>query len=174
MLFGKSPSPTFTTLTHYIFWTAWINLLWSMGACTRDIIHGYTYCVSFEDAFSRYTWIYFVKQKSETLSIFKQFKTLVELQLNKKIKSVQSDWGGEFRSFTQYLATFGIVHRLICPHTHHQNGVVERKQKHIVEIGLTLLYQASLPIKFWDHSFHTAIYLINRLPSIAQNNTIPF
>lgn len=145
-----------------------------MGPAPVTSLMGYSYYVSFVDAFSRYTWIYFIKQKFETLSIFKQFKTLVELQLNKKIKSIQSDWGGEFRPFTQYLTSFGIVHRLICPHTHHQNGVVERKYRHIVEIGLVLLSQASLPMKFWDHNFYTAIYLINHLPSIAQNSTIPY
>lgn len=135
---------------------------------------GYTYYVSFVDAYNRYTWIYFLKQKSETLAIFKQFQTMVELQLNHKIKSVQSDWGGEFRLFTQYLSSLGITHRLICPHTHHQNGVVERKHRYIVDIGLTLLSQVLLPLKFWDHAFHTTIYLINCLPSIFHNHIIPF
>jgi len=54
---------------------------------------GFNYYVSFVDAYSRYTWIYFLKQKSETLSVFKQFKSLVELQLNQKMKSIQTDWG---------------------------------------------------------------------------------
>src|SRR4051812_3536355 len=55
------------------------------------------------------------------------------LQLNTKLKAIQTDWGGEFRPFKQFLADLGIVHRLICPHTHHQNGVVERKHRDIVE-----------------------------------------
>ena len=67
---------------------------------------------------------------------------MVELQLNTKIKSVQSDWGGEYRPFTALLNSYGISHGLICPHTHHQNGVVERKLRHIVDLGLTLVYHA--------------------------------
>lgn len=135
---------------------------------------GYKYYISFVDAFSRYTWIYFLKVKSDALSIFTQFQKLVENQFNCKIKAVQSDWGGEFRPFSQYLASIGVVHRLICPHTHHQNGVIERKHRHIVDMGLSLLSQASLPLSFWDHSFHTSVYLINRLPSPHQKHSIPY
>ena len=52
--------------------------------------------MSFVDAYSRFTWIYFLKNKSDALSVFKQFKSLVELQFNKKIKAIQTDWEGEF------------------------------------------------------------------------------
>ncbi|RDX88993.1 topA, partial [Mucuna pruriens] len=51
--------------------------------------------------------------------------------------------GGEYQPFTAYLAQLGILHRLSCPHTHHQNGVVEHKHRHIMELGFTLL-KASL------------------------------
>nr|KYP42260.1 Retrovirus-related Pol polyprotein from transposon TNT 1-94 [Cajanus cajan] len=135
---------------------------------------GYHYYMSFVDAYSRFTWIYFLKNKSEALTIFKQFQAMAKLQFNHKIKSFQSDWGGEFRPFTQILTSLGITHRLICPHTHHQNGVVERKHRHIIEMGLTLLSQAFLPMKYWDHVFHTTVYLINRLPSLSHNKIVPY
>lgn len=47
---------------------------------------------------------------------------------------------------------------------HHQNRVVERKYRHVVEIGLTLLSQASIPLTYWDYSLPIIVYLINRLP----------
>lgn len=56
--------------------------------------------------------------------------------------------GGEYKPFTTFLSNHGITHRLICPHTHHQNGVVERKHRHIVELGLTLLHHPFLPLAF--------------------------
>ena len=74
---------------------------------------------------------------------------MAEFQFDSKIKNVQTDRGGEFRPLTNFLASQGITHRWISPHTHHQNGVVERKHRHIVELGLTLLKQASLPLKFF-------------------------
>jgi len=98
----------------------------------------------------------------------------VELQFNKRIKALQTEWGGEFRSFTNFLSTHGISHRQTCPHTSHQNGSIERKQRQIVETGLCLLSHASLPLKFWDHAFITAVYLINRLPTAALNFQIPY
>lgn len=52
-----------------------------------------------------------------------------------------------------------------CPHAHQQNGSAERKHRHIVKVGLALLAQASMPLKFWDEAFFTASYLINRTPS---------
>lgn len=48
-----------------------------------------------------------------------------------------------------------------------------RKHRHDVETGLTLLAQASLPMTFWDHAFHTTVYLITRLPSISNNLAVP-
>lgn len=59
-------------------------------------------------------------------------------------------------------------------HTHHQNGVVERKHRHIVELGLSLLSHASLPLSFWDHAFLTGVYLINRLPSAPLKFDTPY
>jgi histone deacetylase 1/2 len=118
--------------------------------------------------------VYPLKLKSDTLSQFILFKTMVELQFNCKIKTVQTDGGGEFRPFTKYLTELGVVHRLTCPHTHHQNGLVERKHRHLVETGLTLLSQADLPMQYWDHAFITAAFLINRLPTPVLNNQSPY
>jgi histone deacetylase 1/2 len=135
---------------------------------------GYKYYITFVDAYSRFTWIYLLKAKSDALTVFKQFKAMAELQLGCSLKALQTDWGGEFRPFTKFLTDLGVVHRLICPHTHHQNGVVERKHRHIVELGLTLLSHASLPLSYWDYAFLTAVYLINRLPSAPLNFKVPY
>ncbi|KAH9753212.1 retrovirus-related pol polyprotein from transposon RE1 [Citrus sinensis] len=128
---------------------------------------GYTYYISFVDDFSRYTWIYPLKLKSEAFEVFKLFKLQVENQLSTTIKNLQSDWGGEYRAFTHFLNQCGIIFRHSGPYTHHQNGVVERKHRHTIELGLPLLAQAKLPFKFWWDAFHIAVYHINRLPSTA-------
>ena len=61
---------------------------------------------------------------------------------------VQFDWGGEYRSLNKFLQNCGITHHVSCPHTHQQNGVVERKHRHIMEIGLALLYHENFPLQF--------------------------
>ena len=109
---------------------------------------GLRYYVAFVDVHTRFTWFYLLKNNSDTLETFKLFKTMVFNQFKSTIKVVQFDWGGEFRPFTMFFTQNGIQHRLIYPHTHHQNGVVERKHRNIVELGLTLLSQAKLPLHY--------------------------
>jgi hypothetical protein len=53
------------------------------------------YCVSFIDYFSRNTWIYFLRKKSEVFDKFKEFKALVENQIDKKIKVFRTENGVE-------------------------------------------------------------------------------
>jgi histone deacetylase 1/2 len=131
------------------------------------------YYVSFIDDFSRYVWIYFLKCKSDVEAVFLQFQKHAEHMLNTKIRSVQSDWGGEYHRLHKYFQATGIDHHISCPHTHQQNGLAERKHRHIVETGLTLLAQAQMPLRFWDEAFNTACYLINRMPSRTINNDTP-
>lgn len=75
--------------------------------------------------------------------------------------------GGEFKAFLPYLCSYGIKARFSCHHTHQQNGVAKRKHRHIVEMGLTLLAHAHMPLSFWVSTLQTVVYLINLLPSIA-------
>jgi histone deacetylase 1/2 len=139
--------------------------LWGPAPFTS--CYGYNYYITFVDTFTKYTWIYFLKNKSDAIRALTQYLALIKNQFQASVKSLQSDWGGEFRPFTNLLNELGIQHRLTCPHTSHQNGTVERKHRQIVEMGLTLLSQASLPLKFWDHSFTQAVFLINKLPTSA-------
>ncbi|KAD1469156.1 hypothetical protein E3N88_42767 [Mikania micrantha] len=99
---------------------------------------------------------------------------MVERQFNTKLKSVQSDWGGEFRTLSTLLSSLGIIHRLSCPHTSEQNGIVERRHRHVVETGLTLLAQSHVPQRFWNFVFDKAVYLINPMPSRANSSKSPF
>lgn len=78
---------------------------------------------------------------------------------------MQTDWGGEYEKLNSFFQKIGIAHHVSCPYAHQQNGSAERKHRHIVEVGLALLANASMPLKFWDEAFLTAVYLINRLPT---------
>ena len=85
--------------------------------------------------------------------VFLKFQQLVERPFDQKILAVQSDWGGEYQKLNSYFQQIGITHLVSCPHAHQQNGSAERKHRHIVEVGLFLLAQASMPLKFWDEAF---------------------
>lgn len=105
----------------------------------------FRYYLSFVDDYSRFTWLFPLKCKSDVISVFPSFKHNVELLLNTKIKATQFDNGGEFQALTRVLHTFGISHRLSCPYAHRQNGTVECKHRHILEIGLALLSYSFSP-----------------------------
>ncbi|MFS7923079.1 putative RNA-directed DNA polymerase [Helianthus anomalus] len=126
------------------------------------------------DHHSRYMWFYPLAHKSDVFSALTSFVTMAERQFNTKLKSIQSDWGGEFRNLTSFFKSLGIIHRRSCPHTSEQNGIVERRHRHVVETGLALLAQSNLPQRFWQFAFETAVYLINRLPSRVCSNKSPF
>lgn len=136
-----------------------------MGPTYKSFKNGYKYYISFIDVFSRFTWIYFLESKTQAFSTFVQFKTLVENLLNAKILTFKPNDGGEFKSFSSYLKTHGIQHRISCPYTSQQIEISERKHCHIVDTSLTMLSHSSMPLEFWDDAFLTVVYLINRLPS---------
>ena len=133
----------------------------------------HTYYVSFIDDFSKYTWIYLLKKRSDVFQVFQNFQALVERQFDTKILAVQSDWGGEYEKLDSFFQTLGISHHVSCPHAHQQNGSAERKHRHIVEVGLAILASASMPLKFWDEAFLTAVHLINMWPSRTISNETP-
>lgn len=144
------------------------------GPAPIESFNGYSYFVHFIDEHTKFTWLYLLKHKSEVSKIFSQFKAMVEVQFNSKIKCLQTDNGGEFVALSSLLNSSGIQHRMSCPYTPQQNGTAERKNRHIVELGLAMLAHASMPLKFWDEAFLTSIHLINRLPTPNLNNSSPF
>ena len=146
--------------------------LWGPSPVTSHL--GNRYYVSFIDDYTKYTWLYPLKLKSDVLQVFIHFQKRIEINLNHKIVISQSDWGGEFQALTKHLKEQGISRRISCPHTPAQNGTVERKHHHIIETALSLLHQSSLPHHFWDEAVCTTVYLINRLPTQNLKNRSPY
>jgi len=132
------------------------------------------YFLCIVDDFSRYSWVFPLNCKSDVISTFTRFKLLVEKFFNRNIKSIQTDGGREFIPVQKFLSSNGISYRQTCPHTHHQNGSVERKLRHTVDIRLALLAHSHVPLQYWDDAFDTACYLINRLHSSVNSSKSPF
>jgi hypothetical protein len=86
---------------------------------------------------------------------------------------MQTDWGGEYQKLNSFFQRIGVTHYVSCPHAHQQNGSTERKHQHIVEVGLSLLAHVSMPLKYWDQTFLTTTFLINRVPSKVIDNATP-
>lgn len=73
-----------------------------------------------------------------------------------------------------YLANEGVSHRLTCPYTSEQNGLVERKHRQLAETGLSMLTHVGMPLTHWYEAFSNLIYLINRLPTKPLGNISPY
>ena len=89
------------------------------------------------DDFTRMTWVCLLKRKSEAFGCFKIFKKQVENETEQKIKFLRSDNGGEFTSkeFNHYCEEHGIKRQCSATRTPQQNGVVERKNKTMMDDG---------------------------------------
>jgi transposase InsO family protein len=104
-------------------------------------IGGNKYGFVIVDYYSRYTWVFFMKEKSKVHEIFKKFSTGSQNEFDVKIKRVRSDNGTEFKNtnIEEYLDGEGIGHELSIPYTPQQNGIVERKNRTLIEAARTML-----------------------------------
>lgn len=152
---------SFTVLhpLHYIYADIW-------GPAPVTSLDGSKYYLLLVDLFTRYCWVYPLNAKSQVALIFPQFRLLVEKQFGFTIKNLFSDNGGEFASGISWLTT--------APHTPQQNGIVERRNRHVLEVSRALLHFASLPPSYWSFAVQTAVYLINLMPTSLLSKRSPF
>ena len=110
------------------------------------------------------------------MSIYQTFHKMIETQFNRTVKVFRSDNAQEYndKSFLSFLDSHGTLPQRPCPYTSQQNGRVERKLCHILDVVRTLLISASLPKRFWGEAALTVVYTINRIPSPTIHNKSPF
>ncbi|KAF2345651.1 Integrase catalytic core [Trinorchestia longiramus] len=146
------------------------------GKINPSFLGGGSYSVTFTYDYSRYTWVYIIKNKSDVFGVFTEFKALVENYYDHKIKILRTDNGGEYVStdFERFLKVNGIVHQKTVPKTPEQNGVAERMNRTIFEAVRAMLSDSKLPKTFWVEAVSTAVYVKNRSPTSAHKNLTPY
>ncbi|KAJ9541503.1 hypothetical protein OSB04_028009 [Centaurea solstitialis] len=134
---------------------------------------GYRYFITFTDDFSRYGYVYLMRHKSETFEKFKEYQNEVQNLLDKRIKFLRSDRGGEYLSdeFDNHLMECGIVSQLTPPYTPQMNGVSERRNRTLLDMVRTMMCHSSLPVSFWGHALETAAHILNRAPTKSVEKT---
>ncbi|XP_070019925.1 uncharacterized protein [Nicotiana sylvestris] len=122
--------------------------------CNNTTYNGFKYFLTIVDDYSRGTWTFLLSSKSNAFSALKSFLSLVERQFNKKVKKSRSDNALELGTGTQessFLLEQGILHETSWVATPQQNGVVERKHRHLLEVARALMFQSNVPLQYWGY-----------------------
>jgi len=119
---------------------------------------GSRYFLTIVDDCSRATWIFLMQSKGQAYSHLKTFITLSKNQFGKSIKRIRTDNGRKFFSHdcTSLFSSHGIQHESSCIYTPQQNGVVEHKHRHLLEVARALKFQAAIPDEYWGECVITA------------------
>ena len=139
-----------------------------MGPIQVESLNGKRYIFVCVDDFSRFSWVNFLREKSDT---FDAFKTLcMKLCVEKdcgigKIVRIRSDHGKQFENamYDEFCKSKGIAHEFSAPKTPQQNGVVERKNRSLSEMARAMLNSKKLSKRLWAEAINTACYTINRV-----------
>jgi len=154
------------------------------GPMDTPAFNGEKYYITFIDDFSRYGYVYLLHEKSQSVNVLETFVKEVERQLDKKVKIIRSDRGGEYYGkynesgqcpgpFAKFLESHGICAQYTMPGTPQQNGVAERRNRTLIDMIRSMMSDSTLPKNLWSYALKTANYLLNRVPSKAVQKT-PF
>nr|GFC77810.1 hypothetical protein [Tanacetum cinerariifolium] len=126
--------------------------------------------------YSRYTWTHFLRSKDETLEVLIDFLRLVQRGLHAQVRVVRIDKGTEFLNQTLYVyfAAEGILHQTSVAQTPKQNGVVERRNRILVEAARTMLSAGKVPLFFWAKAIATACFTQNHSLVIPRHKKTPY
>ena len=121
------------------------------------------YAMVIVDEFTRYTWVYFLHAKSETASVLIDHVRQLDKLVKDSVKIIRSDNGTEFKNLImeEFCKDHGIKQEFSAPGTPQQNGVVERKNRTLIEAARTMLDEAKLPTYFWAEAVQTACFTQN-------------
>ncbi|KAJ9566395.1 hypothetical protein OSB04_002361 [Centaurea solstitialis] len=125
---------------------------------------GRKYVLIIVDDYSRYTWTKFLKTKDETSNLIINFIKAIQVQLKLPVQTVRSDNGTEFKNqvLKGFYNSLGIAQTFSAARTPEQNGVVERRNRTLVEAARSMLAQSQLPQYLWAEAVNTASIIHRR------------
>ncbi|GKA95514.1 retrovirus-related pol polyprotein from transposon TNT 1-94 [Tanacetum coccineum] len=139
-------------------------------------INGKKYILVIVDDYSRFTWVYFLRTKDEAPNMISDFVNQVQRNLKASILMIQTDNGTEFKNkkLRSFYAKLGIVHKTSIARTPQQNGIVERRNRTLVEAARTMLIFSKAPEFLWAEAIATACLTQNRSIVHTRYNKTPY
>ncbi|GJZ86650.1 retrovirus-related pol polyprotein from transposon TNT 1-94 [Tanacetum coccineum] len=128
------------------------------GPMRVQTINGKKYILVIVDDYSRFTWVKFLRSKDETPEFVIKFLKQIQVGLNKTVRYIRTDNGTEFvnKDLIAYYESVGIFHQKTVPRTPQQNGVVERRNRTLVEAARIMLIFSKAPMFLWAEAVATA------------------
>ena len=135
------------------------------GPTTYKSLGGNLYCLVAVDDYSRYTWVFFLPDKSKVAPCFKKFAKKAQNKFKVKLKKIRNNNGKEFdnTNIEEYYDKVGIKHEVSTTYTPQQNGVIERKNRTLITLARTMLDEYNTPKTLWAEAINTSCYASNRL-----------
>ncbi|GJR25903.1 retrovirus-related pol polyprotein from transposon TNT 1-94 [Tanacetum coccineum] len=146
------------------------------GPMRVESIKGKKYILVIVDDYSRFTWVKFLRSKDETPEFVTNFLKQIQVGLNKTVRFIRTDNGTEFvnQALSAYYEGVGITHQKSVPRTPQQNGVVERRNRTLVEAARTMMIFSKAPMFLWAEAVATACYTQNRSLIHTRHNKTPY
>ncbi|GJU23724.1 retrovirus-related pol polyprotein from transposon TNT 1-94, partial [Tanacetum coccineum] len=146
------------------------------GPMRVQTINGKKYILVIVDDYSRFTWVKFLRSKDETPAVVIKFLKQIQVGLNKTVRYVRTDNGTEFvnKDLTDYYERVSIFHQKTVPRTPQQNGVVERRNRTLVEAARTMLIFSKALMFLWAEAVATACYTQNRSLIHTRHDKTPY
>ncbi|GJR25905.1 retrovirus-related pol polyprotein from transposon TNT 1-94 [Tanacetum coccineum] len=146
------------------------------GPMRVQSIKGKKYILVIVDDYSRFTWVKFLRSKDETPEFVTNFLKQIQVGLNKTVRFNRTDNGTEFvnQVMSEYYEGVGIFHQKSVSRTPQQNGIVERRNRTLVEAAHTMMIFSKSPMFLWAEAVATACYTQNRSLIHTLHNKTPY
>ncbi|UYV69220.1 hypothetical protein LAZ67_6002864, partial [Cordylochernes scorpioides] len=137
---------------------------------------GAKYVLTIIDESTRYTSVFFLKNKGETLGKVKEWIQESEKQTSRKLKRIRTDNGLEFcsKEWDTFCTSVGIVHEHTMTYTPQQNGVAERMNRTLLDLVRSTISGSGLPKASWAELTYTAAYVRNRVLNNHNGESTPY
>ncbi|WVZ84018.1 hypothetical protein U9M48_031102 [Paspalum notatum var. saurae] len=135
----------------------------TVGPSRVRSVGGKLYVLVIVDDFSRWSWVHFMEGKDEAYEFVHDLVLRLRNESGHAMRALRSDNGSEFKNdrFKAFCHSQGLEHQFSSPYVPYQNGVVERKNRTLVEMARLMLDEHKTPRKFWAEAINTACYVSN-------------
>nr|GFC82387.1 retrovirus-related Pol polyprotein from transposon TNT 1-94 [Tanacetum cinerariifolium] len=141
-----------------------------------ESVNGKNYILVIVDDYSRFTWVKFLRSKDETSMFIIKFLKMIQVLLNVSVRRIRIDNGSEFvnQMLRDYYEEVGISHETSVARSSQQNGVVERRNRTLIEAARTMLIYAQALLFLWAEAVATTCFTQNRSIIRLRHGKTPY